>query len=206
MRNRRHVGRRKLLRKERKTRAGVKKVRAWNFKDIMSWRKMATGDKRLDPRRWEVHTPIAGGDNLVTIGAAYASQVWFKEFGLEINDLQPSNLLDLIASALEATGQKVSWEPVDFKTSKALRAKTGLKGYNQDLRAAMSLEYEARAEARLTAEAKMVAAISACTLQEVTTAIVMELENAKPNEIERTMNNIFRLIAVGGCWFLWWYQ
>ena len=85
-----------------------------------------------------------------------------------------------------------------LKKSKILKAKVGLKGYNESMHKIRNLDYESRADARRTAQAEMSASAMRCSLQEIVTAIVMEIHGADEGDADRVMNNVFRLASCPG--------
>ena len=182
--------------------------RTWGVKDLMGWRKITDGEKKLDPRTWAHVDPLVGEGNLVNFCAAEANVAWQNKYGIEISRLANPECISLLK---EAVGDdEVSWEPMTsifsgpqgandlLKRSKMLKAKVGLKGYNEAMYKIRNMDYEARADARRTAQAEMSAAVSRCSLQDVVTAIVMEMHDADEGSQDRVMNNVFRWASCPG--------
>ena len=186
--------------KEKRNRDGSRK---WGMKKIMGWRKVATGDKKLDPREWAHVGPLVGSGNLVNYCAGEAYRQWSEGFGLEIQQLPVARVVEMLKEALKkalaAKGEtlNLNWEPVPEKTAKFLRQQVGLTDYNNAMHKVRSLDFEARASAREAAQAAMSSAASECTLQDVATVITMELESlVDEGDRDRRMNNIMRLAAI----------
>lgn len=182
--------------KEKRDRDGNRK---WGMKKVMGWRKVATGDKKLDPREWAPVGPLVGNGNLVNYCAGEAYRQWSEGFGLEIEQLPVARVVTMLKEALADTaeGKTLNWQPVPEKTAKFLRQKVGLTDYNNAMHKVRSLDFEARASAREAAQAAMSSAASECTLQDVATVITMELESCvDEGDRDRRMNNIMRLAAI----------
>jgi len=182
--------------------------RTWGVKDLMGWRKITDGDKKLDPRTWAHVDPLVGQGNLVNFCSGASHTAWLENYGISISRLANPEIISLLQEALG--DDEVSWKPMTsifdgpqgandlLKRSKMLKAKVGLKGYNEAMYRIRNMDYETRADARRTAQAEMSTAVSLCTIQEIVTAMVMEMEGADEGSKDRVMNNVFRLASCPG--------
>lgn len=189
--------------------------RTWGVKDIMGWRKVTTdNDKKLDPRKWVHHPPIVGEGNLVNYCAAAAYNAWqAANWSLTPEELDIDKMVGGIRKALEEKGHNLNWDVIGKKEADVLRRRLGLSDYNDSMNKVRDLAYEDRADARRAAHSALSSKMAAASIQDVVTAIVMEVEKTMPEDQEmtqmerlkalkehadRVINNVTRLASTPG--------
>jgi hypothetical protein len=189
--------------------------RLYGVKDIMGWRKVTTdNEKKLDPRKWVHNPPLVGVGGLVNYCAAAAYNAWqAAEWSLTPEELDIDTMLDGLRKALEDRNHNLDWNVIDKKEADILRRRLGLSDYNDSMNKVRDLRYEDRADARRAAHSALSSKMAMASIQDVVTAIVMEVEKSMPEDedmgtkerlkalkehADRVINNVTRLASTPG--------
>jgi hypothetical protein len=182
--------------------------RTWGAKSVTSWRKVATGRKRLDPRQWEEETPVVGGHNLVTFCAMKAREIWLEEEGQELLEIPDCDILDVVRNVLEE--HNFDWTPIQApllpsgKVDKKrdpyqhLLVKSGLLAYSKSLKKLLKLEFEHRREKAELARNELAMTISLMSPQEIVSIVATVADRSTSGERDKAMNYIFRAVSMPG--------
>jgi hypothetical protein len=189
--------------------------RLYGVKDIMGWRKVTTdNEKKLDPRKWVHNPPLVGVGGLVNYCASAAYNAWqAAEWSLTPEELDIDQMIGGIRKALEDRNHNLDWNVIGKKEADILRRRLGLSDYNDSMNKVRDLAYEDRADARRAAHSALSSKMAMASIQDVVTAIVMEVEKSMPEDenmgtkerlkalkehADRVINNVTRLASTPG--------
>ena len=176
-----------------------KKKTWWSFehghgvRDVLAWRDIAT-EKKIDPANWPVPVSIVPGENLVMYCARIAKESVKHNLGLD--RLKMGDPLELIERLQQGILSEYDWEPLEKRKYNVLFGKSGVSDYAQAMKDSLSFEWEERNQMRLDAEREVVVKLSKLSAQDVVSLIASQSHD--PNDIDKTMRNVLRLISLPG--------